>query len=217
MVMPQSHHNPGPVRAVPRLFWTKIVRPLRGPAQAPCVAVRILPPRTGPVEFYCMHYKLTDPYGFWDCEQPVRGPYGPRTTKYDARTGFLPIMVVSIPLRVRKGAVRHPCGSRTGPYGSRRIWKILKIPVRGPYDARTGIAWGTRGILRIIQPNHKCADVSSRTGPVAWCDHGNSTDVTFVRALHLALRARNRTGDKNRTGPVVACDWGIKYCISGLT
>ena len=42
---------PGPVRAVPGLFWTKIVRPLTGPAQAPCGAVRNLPPRTGPVEF----------------------------------------------------------------------------------------------------------------------------------------------------------------------
>ena len=51
--------------------------------------------------------------------------------------------------------------------------------MRGPYDARTGIARGTRGVLQIIEPNHKYADMSSRTGPVAWCDHGNSTDVTF--------------------------------------
>ena len=28
--------------------------------------------------------------------------------------------------------------------------------------------------------------------------------------LHSALQARNRTGDKNRMGPVVGCDWGIK-------
>ena len=42
---------PGPVRTVPGLFWTKIVRPRTGPARAPCGAVRILPPRTGPVEF----------------------------------------------------------------------------------------------------------------------------------------------------------------------
>ena len=47
-----SHFTlPGPVRAVPELFWTKIVRPLTGPARTPCGAVRILPPRTGPVEF----------------------------------------------------------------------------------------------------------------------------------------------------------------------
>ena len=81
--------------------------------------------------------------------------------------------------------------------------------MRGPYDARTGIARGTHGVLRIINPNHKYAAVSSRTGPVAWCDQGNSTDVRFLRELHLALRTRNRTGDKNRTGPEVGCDWGI--------
>ena len=81
-------------------------------------------------------------------------------------------------------------------------------------DSRVGperyIAQGTRGVLRIIQPSHKYADVSSRTGPIAWCDHGNSTDVKFLRALHSALRARNRTGDKNLKGPVVGCDWGIR-------
>ena len=45
----------------------------------------------------------------------VRGPYAPRTAKYDIRAGFLPIMVGSITLRVCKSAVQHPCGSRTGP------------------------------------------------------------------------------------------------------
>ena len=110
-------------------------------------------------------------------------------------------------------SVRAPhgtlAGHAQGPYGSHRIWKTLKIPVRGPHDARTGIARGTRGVLRIFQPNHKYADVSSHTGPVAWCDQGNSTDVKFLWALHSALRARNRMGDKIRTGPVVGCDWGI--------
>ena len=96
------------------------------------------------------------------------------------------------------------------PYGSRRIWKILKIPVRGPHDARTGHTRGPCGVLWIIQSNHKCTVVSSRTGPLAWCDHENSTSVKFLRALHSALWARNRTGAKNRTGPVVGCDWGIR-------
>ena len=36
---------------------------------------------------------------------PIRGLYGPRTAKYDARARVLPILVVSIPLRVRKVAV----------------------------------------------------------------------------------------------------------------
>ena len=51
-VMWQRHHItlPGPVR-VHGLFWTKIIRPLTGPARAPCGAVHILPLRTGPVEF----------------------------------------------------------------------------------------------------------------------------------------------------------------------
>ena len=79
----------------------------------------------------------------------------------------------------------------------------------GPYDACTGIARGTRWVLRIIQPNHKYAYVSGRTGAVPWCDHRNSTDVKFLRALHSALWGRNPTGDKNRTGSVVGSDWGI--------
>ena len=72
------------------------------------------------------------------------------------------------------------------PHGPRRIWKTLKIPVRGAYDDYTGIARGTRGVLRIIRPNHKCTAVSSCTGPVTWCDHENSTDVKFLRAPHSA-------------------------------
>ena len=162
---------------------------------------------------------LPAPYGFWECKQPMnspfrdrKGPYGPRTAKYDARAGFLPIVVVLTPLRARKGAVRHPCGSRTGPVRVPWDMKNIEDSRASPVSARArggGGGGGTRGVLRIIQPNHKYADVSSRTGPVAWCDHGNSTDVKFLRALHSALRARNRAGDKNRTGAVVGCDWGI--------
>ena len=77
----------------------------------------------------------------------------------------------------------------------------MNIPVWGLYHARTGIARGTRGVLRIIQPNHKYVDVSSHMGPVAWCDHGNSTEVKFLRAFRSALRTRNRTGDKIVRGP----------------
>ena len=131
----------------------------------------------------------------------VSGPYGHRSAIYDAHAGLLSILVVSIPLCVRKGVVRHPCGSR--------IWKTLKIPLGAPYDARTGIVRGTLGVLRIIRPNHKCTAVSSHTGPAVCGDHENSTDVKILRALNSALRAKNRTGDKNRTGPVVGCDWGI--------
>ena len=74
------------------------------------------------------------------------------------------------------------------PHGLRGIWKILKIPVRDhvkPCGAR-----------------------------IAWCDHENSNGVKFIRALHSASRARNRTGAKNRTGPLVGCDWDIAKYIN---
>ena len=153
LVMTQSHHTPGPctgcLRAVHGLFLTKIVRPITGSERAPCGAVRILPPRTGPVDCNACIISLRAPYGFRYYKQPVRGPvrgpYGPRTAKYDARVGFLPIMVVSIPLRVSKGAVRHPCGSRTDPYGSRRIRKHCSFPC----GVCTGIVRGTRGVQPI--------------------------------------------------------------------
>ena len=45
---------------------------------------------------------------------------------------------------------------------------------------------------------------------------GTAPTYKLLRALHSALRARNVTGDKNRTGPVVGCDWGINV-YSGLT
>ena len=44
----------------------------------------------------------------------VMGPYGQRATKYDAHAGLLQILVVSVPLRVRTGAARHPCESCKG-------------------------------------------------------------------------------------------------------
>ena len=109
------------------------------------------------------------------------GAVRPQTAKNDARAGFLQIPVVSIPLRVRKGTVRHPGGSTRAPYGSPRIWKTLDIPVRGLCDARKDITRSSCGVLRIIWSNHKCAAVPNRTGPAPWCDHENSTDVNFTR------------------------------------
>ena len=112
-------------------------------------------------------------------------------------------------------SIRAPHSTLAGhawaPYRSRRIWKTLKIPVRGPYDACTGIARGTLGVLRIIQPSHKYADVSSRTGPIAWCDHGNSSNVKFLWALHSALRARNRMGDKIVRDPWLDVTEGLRH------
>ena len=137
-----------------------------------------------------MHYKLTARTGLDIVNSPwaarvgtVRGPTrGLRMTTIDVRVEFLHIL-----LRVCESAVWHPCGSH-------RIWKTFEIPVWGLYDARTGIARGRCGVLRIIISNHKCTAVSSRTGPVAWCDHENSTDVKFLRVLRSALR--DRTGGR---------------------
>ena len=115
-------------------------------------------------------------------------------------------------------SIRAPYGTLGGhalaPNWSRSIWKTLKIPMRGPYDAHTGIAWGTCGVLRIFQPNHNDTAMSSHTGPTAWYDHENSTDVKLLQMLHSALPARNRMGDKNCTGPVVGCDRHNWACAS---
>ena len=94
-LMPQSHHTLGPrtgcSRAVPRVIWTKIVRPLTGLVRrhanfaSPYGARRVL----------IMHYKLTDPYGFRDCKQPVNSPCGPHKG----------------PVRAPYGQIRRPCAS----------------------------------------------------------------------------------------------------------
>ena len=108
-LMPQSHHNPVPRTGCSQAVLNKNRMSTHGAAPYEfCLPVR------GPL---CMHYKLTGPYGFRDGKQPVRAPHGSGAAKYDARAGFLPILVVSVPLRVHKGALRHPCRSRTGPVG----------------------------------------------------------------------------------------------------
>ena len=133
------------------------------------------------------------------------GPLRPNTTPVD----FFQIWLCQFPYV----SVRAPYGTLADHaralYGSRWMWKTVKIPVRGLYDARTGIARSTRGVLEIIKPNRMYTAMWSHTRPVACCDHETSTDVKFLQAVHSTLRARNRVGDKNRTGPVVGCDWGI--------
>ena len=46
--------------------------------------------------------------------------------------------------------------------------------MRGPHDARTGVERDTLRVLRIIQPNHNFADVSSRMGPEAYVTTGTA-------------------------------------------
>ena len=100
-------------------------------------------------------------------------------------------------------------GPRTGPVGYEKHWRFpcraRMMPVRAPH----GVPVESYELFNQTISVQTCQVV--RTGPVAWCDHGNSTDVKFLRVLHSVLRARNRTGDKNRTGPVVGCDWGMRH------
>ena len=74
-----------------------------------------------------------------------KGPIRARAVKHDAPAGFLPIMLVSIPLGVRKGAVRHPCGSCMGPerapVGYENIEGSHAGPVRCSYRHHTGYPW----------------------------------------------------------------------------
>ena len=106
-------------------------------------------------------------------------------------------------------SIRMPYGTLAGParapHGCHKIWKTLKIPVKGLYDALTGIARGPCWVLRIIRSNQKCTAMSSRAGPV---DHESSTGIKFLRALHLAYgREIVRAG----AGPVIGCDWCMRH------
>ena len=127
-----------PDRAVPGLFWTKIVHPLMGPVRDPCGAVRILPPWTGAVE-----YGPRTDLGIINSTWTARaGPQGARAATYDVRAEFLQILVVPIPLRVRKVPYGTHVGPARPPHESRRIWKTIENPVRGLYRAVVGCDWG---------------------------------------------------------------------------
>ena len=148
--------------------------------------------------------RLWAPYRLRDRKQPVNSPCGDRMGSTWPNTmpmwDFCQFWLCQFPYMSKRVPYGTLAGHTQALNGSHRIWKTLKIPLWGPYD-----------VLWIIQPNHKYSIVSSCTGPIAWCDHDNSTDVKFLRPLHSALQARNRTGDKNSTGPVVGCDWGIRH------
>ena len=62
------------------------------------------------------------------------GPVQPHTTPVDMQ-----ILVVSIPLSVRKGAVRHPCRSRAGPVGYEKHCRF-------PCGTRTTPVWALHGV-----------------------------------------------------------------------
>ena len=121
---------PGPVRAVPGLFTgcfeQKSYIHSRGPHGPRAAPYEFRLPVRGPLSFNACIISLRARTGLdtsnspW---KPVWEPYGARTAKYDARARFLPILVVSIPLRVR-----NSFGHRTGPVGC-------------PYGHHTGYPW----------------------------------------------------------------------------
>ena len=81
------------------------------------------------------------------------GPQGARTATYDARVRFLQILVVSISLRVRKGTVRHHCGSgparpRTSALGYEKHWKFPCGACTGPV---VGCDWGIKRSQRSVR------------------------------------------------------------------
>ena len=128
------------------------------------------------------------------------GPVRPNTTPVRDFCQLWLCQFPYVPVRASYGTL---ASHARAPYGSCRIWKTLKIPC----GARTMPARGTRGVLRIIQPNHKYAGVSSRTGPVMWPREQHRRKIPT--GASLGLTGKKSTGDKNRTGPVVGCDWGI--------
>ena len=155
-----------------------------------------------------MHYKLTGPYGFRDCKQPVNSSC--RDHKGHVRAPY--------------GQIRHPCGifanygcvnslsclegrfttpmrvthsSLMGPVGYEKHWRFPCGACTMPVRALHGVSAGSCELFDQTISMQTCQAIR---GPVAWCDQGDSTDVKFLRALHSDLRARNRTGDKNCMG-----------------
>ena len=96
--------------------------------------------------------------------EAVRGLCGPRTAVYDARAGFLQILVVSVPLRVHKGALRVPHGPRAGLVGYEKHWIFpcgaRMMPVRASHGVHVESS-------ELFHQTFKCTAVSSGMGPVA--------------------------------------------------
>ena len=132
-----SHSRAPHSRAVPGLFWTKIVRPLT-PHSRSRGHIRLRPP-----------YGLTRLYTYGLVEwfaglhgYPVRCPCGHRTGPARESSMFF------ISYGTRTGPVRDPQGRRTIPLRTRKgidIARIEKNParasylaVRGPYGPLTG-------------------------------------------------------------------------------
>ena len=161
-LMPQSHHIPGPRTGCSWAVLNKNRTSTHGR-------------RTNFASPYGVRraciISLRAPYGFRVPKKPGNSSCGARMDP--VRSNMTPVWEFCqfwlcqfpyVSVRLSYGTLEGPAWT---PHGSRWIWKTLKIHVRGPRVARTDTARGTRGVLRIIQPNHKCSAVSNRTGPVA--------------------------------------------------
>ena len=213
LMPPVTSHSRAPYGMFSGLFpgWfeQKLYVHSWGPHRPRAPPYKFCPPPPPPVNACII--SLWAPYGFWDCKQPVNRPCG------DCKG---PVLPNTMPVRdfdqlwlcpFPYVSVRAPYGTLAGHaralYGSRIIWKTLNIPLWGrtmPLRASHGVPVESCELFNQTISMQTCQSVS-------WCDHGNSSDVKFLWTLHPALRARNRTGDKNRTGSVVGCDEGIIY------
>ena len=120
LVMPQSHHTPGPRTGCSRAVLYNNRTSTHGARAAPyefCLPVR------GPWSFNACIITLRAPYGFRYCKQPVNSPCGarvgsvwPTTTPVRDFCQFwfcqLPYVSVRAPYGTLAGHARAPYGSR---------------------------------------------------------------------------------------------------------
>ena len=83
------------------------------------------------------------------------------------------------------------------------VWCVGNASVTSHSRARTGCS------RAVFNKNHTSTHGAHIMGPC-----GSVRILPFE--IHSALRTRNRTGYKNRTGPMVGCDWGIRRRIIWL-
>ena len=192
-VIPQSHHTPsmGCSRAVLNKNRTSTHG---GPYEPSAAPYEFHLPIQGPQSFNACIISLRALYRFRNHKQPVNSLCGDRNVG--------PVWPHTMPMRdfhkfwlcqFPYVSVKLPCPTRA-LYGSCRVWKTLQIPVWGLYKAHKGITWCPCGVLWIIRSNHKCTAFSSRMGPIAWCDHEDSTGVKFLQVVHSSLTGKKSYG-----------------------
>ena len=142
-----TSHSWAPYGLFSSCFEQKSYVHSRGPHGARAAPYECCLPARGPLSFNACIISLRAPYGFRYCKQPVnrartgpvKGPYG----QIRRPCGIVcQLWLCQFPYL----SVRAPYGTLAGharaPYGSRRIWKTLKIP----WGARTMPAWASHGV-----------------------------------------------------------------------